>query len=410
MTGDNPSVPETPREAEPLALRAKPRPVTRFNRKVLIGLAAFVCVVIFAATMIALQPLKLRGAGQGEELINTERKAKAEGLDALPRTYGDIKPPDLGPPLPGDIGPPVVRLEKELGIDQEADGRPAGESDSERAERLRLAQQAQKAREATVFFQIAAGRNEGSSANTAPSAATPTQTLPSGTGQGTAGNAEGSGAADQAHKVEFLNAAGLSNAFNPHALELPVSPDQVLAGTVVAASLITAINSDLPGFVIAQVTENVFDTVTGQRLLIPQGTKLIGKYDSVVSYGQRRALLVWNRMILPNGSSIVLDNLPAIDAAGHAGLEDEVDFHTWQLIKGAALSTFLSIGSEAGASTSARRDALSAAREAVQQNAAGIGQQLTERNLDVQPTITVRAGWPLRVIVHKDLILKEYKP
>ncbi len=406
MTADNPSAPETPREAEPLELRAKPRPVTRFNRKVLIGLAAFVCVVIFAATMIALQPLKLRGAGQGEELINTERKAKAEGLDALPRSYGDLKPPELGPPLPGDIGPPVVRLEKELGVDQGA----TSESDSERAERLRQAQQAQKAREATVFFQIAAGRNEASFANAEPPTANPARALPSGAGQGAAGDSESSGAAGQTHKVEFLNAAGSSNIFNPHPLELPVSPDQVLAGTIIAASLVTAINSDLPGFVIAQVTENVFDTVTGQRLLIPQGTKLIGKYDSVVSYGQRRALLVWNRMILPNGSSIVLDNLPATDAAGYAGLEDEVDFHTWQLIKGAALSTLLSIGSETGASTSARRDALSAAREGVQQNAARIGQQLTERNLDVQPTITVREGWPLRVIVHKDLILKEYKP
>lgn len=407
MTADNPSAPHTSREAEPLALRAKPRPVTRFNRKVLIGLAVFVCVVIFAATMIALQPLTLRGTGQGEELINTERKAKAEGLDALPHSYGDIKPPELGPPLQGDIGPPVVKLERELGVDQGG----VGESDSERAERLRFAQQAQKAREAAVFFQIAAVRNEGSSANSAQPVANPAQPLPSGAaGRGTAGNFEGNGAAGQAHKVEFLNAAGSSSVFNPHPLELPVSPDQVLAGTIIAASLVTAINSDLPGVSIAQVTENVFDTVAGQRLLIPQGTKLIGKYDSVVSYGQRRALLVWNRMILPNGSSIVLDNLPATDAAGYAGLEDEVDFHTWQLIKGAALSTLLSIGSETGASTSARRDALSAAREAVQQNAARIGQQLTERNLDVQPTITVREGWPLRVIVHKDLILREYKP
>ncbi|MEQ1864445.1 MAG: TrbI/VirB10 family protein, partial [Micropepsaceae bacterium] len=168
------------------------------------------------------------------------------------------------------------------------------------------------------------------------------------------------------------------------------------------------INSDLPGFVIAQVTENVFDTATGRRLLIPQGTKLIGKYDSAVSYGQRRALVVWHRLILPDGSSIVVDNLPATDAAGYAGLEDEVDVHAWQLIKGAALSTLLGVGSEIGASN-ASRDALSAARESVQQNAARIGQQLTERNLDVQPTITIRAGWPLRVIVHRDLILREFK-
>ena len=218
---------------------------------------------------------------------------------------------------------------------------------------------------------------------------------------------QASGPSGQARKIDFLNARSSEGVFNPHRLELPVSPDQVLAGTVIAASLVTGINSDLPGFVIAQVTENVFDTVTGRRLLIPQGTKLIGKYDSAVSYGQRRALVVWNRLILPDGSSIVVDNLPATDASGYAGLEDEVDVHTWQLLKGAALSTLLSVGSETGADN-ANGDALSAAREAVQQNAARIGQQLTERNLDVQPTITIRAGWPLRVIVHRDLVLREF--
>lgn len=402
MTSTDSGTPQT----EPLALRAKPRPVTRFNRKVLIGIAAFVCIVVFAATMIALQPIRLSGEGQGEELINTDRKAKAEGLDTLPRSYGDIKPPELGPPLPGDIGPPVVKMERELGVDQSAADASA-ESDSDRAERLRLAQQAQKAREATVFFQIAAARNEAFKSDPAASTAKPPPPMSPAAASPT--NPESNSGSGQTRKIEFLNAAGSTNVFNPHPLEMPVSPDQVLAGTVIAASLVTAINSDLPGFAIAQVTENVFDTVIGRRLLIPQGTKLIGKYDSVVSYGQRRALLVWNRMILPNGSSIVLDNLPATDAAGYAGLEDEVDFHTWQLIKGAALSTLLSVGSETGASTSASRDALSAAREAVQQNAARIGQQLSERNLELQPTITIRAGWPLRIIVHKDLILREYK-
>lgn len=408
MTSAAPPDAGTPQQTEPLALRAKPRPVTRFNRRVLIGIAALVCVVIFAATMIALQPLKLKAPG--EELINTDRKAKAEGLDALPRSYDHIKPPELGPPLPGDLGPAVVNKERELGVYQGAAAASGIESDSDRAERLRTAQQAQKAREATVFFQLATARpGAGADRETTEPTAKPS-TFPAAAPIAGSNNAEGPSGSGQTRKIEFLNAAGSTNVFNPHPLEMPVSPDQVLAGTVIAASLVTAINSDLPGFVIAQVTENVFDTVTGRRLLIPQGTKLIGKYDSVVSYGQRRALLVWNRMILPNGSSIVLDSLPATDAAGYAGLEDEVDFHTWQLIKGAALSTLLSIGSETGATTTASRDALSAAREGVQQNAARIGQQFTERNLDVQPTITVRAGWPLRIIVHKDLILKEYKP
>lgn len=408
MSGGSQPAPAPKADAEPLALRARPRPVTRFNRKVLIGIAALVCVVVFAATLIALEPVRFGRQGQPEELINTERKAKAEGLDALPRSYSDIKPPELGAPLQGDIGPPVVRMERELGVDQDTSFRPDAEADAERAERLRLARQVQQAREATVFFQIAARREPAVAA--ASVASTPGAPDTSAFSGPAAVGDQTVSAAGQAHKSAFLNARSSGDAFNPHRMELPVSPDEVLAGTVIAASLVTGINSDLPGFVIAQVTENVFDTVTGRRLLIPQGTKLIGKYDSVVSYGQRRALVVWNRMILPDGSSIVVDSLPTTDAAGYAGLEDEVEFHTWQLIKGAALSTLLGVGSEVGARNgNSNRDALSAARESVQQNAARVGEQLTERNLDIQPTLTIRAGFPLRVIVHKDLILREYK-
>jgi hypothetical protein len=112
-----------------------------------------------------------------------------------------------------------------------------------------------------------------------------------------------------------------------------------MAGTIVAASLVTGINSDLPGTVIAQVTEAVYGTVTGRHLLIPQGARLIGAYDSVVAFGQERALVVWRRIVMPDGSSVVIKNMPATDTAGYAGLEDEVDFHTWRLIKGIVLST-----------------------------------------------------------------------
>jgi len=394
-------------DEEPLALRSRPRPVTRFNRKVLISVAAVICVVILAATLIALEPFRFRAPGQGEELINTERKARAEGLDTLPRTYADVKPPELGPPLQGDIGPPVVRLERELGVVQ-GDLRPDAEADAERAERLRVARQAQQARAASVFFQITARRDDASvvaSPRTVASGPTPQAAT---TSQGLTLDGE-RGPPSQGRKINFLESRADTDVLNRHALQYPVSADTVLAGTVIAASLVTGINSDLPGFVIAQVTENVFDTVSGGRLLIPQGTKLIGKYDSVISFGQRRALVVWNRLILPDGSSIVVDNLPATDTAGYAGLEDEVDFHTWQLVKGAALSTLLSVGAEVGATDAADNDALSAARESVQQNAASVGQNITDRNLSVQPTVTIRPGWSLRVIVHKDLVLKEYR-
>ena len=160
--------------------------------------------------------------------------------------------------------------------------------------------------------------------------------------------------------------------------------------------------------VVAQVTENVFDSATGRFLLIPQGSRLIGSYDSVVAFGQSRALLVWQRIILPDGSSIQLDNLPATDTAGYAGLTDKVDFHTWRLLKGVALSTLLGVGTELSLGGD-ESDLVRAIRQSTQQSAAQASQQVVGKQLDVQPTLRVRPGWPLRVIVHKDLILRPWR-
>ncbi|MGH3262664.1 MAG: TrbI/VirB10 family protein, partial [Trebonia sp.] len=117
---------------------------------------------------------------------------------------------------------------------------------------------------------------------------------------------------------------------------------------MIAAALITGIRSDLPGEVTAQVTEDVYDSPTGKALLIPQGARLVGQYDAQVTFGQSRVLLVWARLIMPNGRSVVLERQPAADAEGYAGLEDEVDNHWGMLSKAAILSTLLSVGSEAG--------------------------------------------------------------
>jgi len=181
-----------------------------------------------------------------------------------------------------------------------------------------------------------------------------------------------------------------------------------MAGSVIAASLVIGLKSDLSGMVVAQITETVFDSVTGRTLLIPQGARLIGSYDSVVAFGQSRALLVWRRIVMPDGTSIQIDNLPATDTAGYAGLEDEVDYHTWALLKGIALATLLGVGTELSFGSN-EGDLVRAIRESTQQNADRAGQRLTEKNLNIQPTLTVRPGWPLRVIVHKDLILRPYR-
>ncbi len=185
------------------------------------------------------------------------------------------------------------------------------------------------------------------------------------------------------------------------------SPYLLSAGSVISASLITGLRSDLPGLVTAQVTSQVFDSPTGRILLIPQGSRLIGSYDSVVAFGQKRALVVWQRIILPDGSSVKIDNVPATDASGYAGLLDKVDFHTWALLKGVALSTLLGVGSQI--TVSGESDLVKAIRESTQQNVSRAGDQLTSRNLDVQPTITIRPGAVVRLVVHKDLILAPWR-
>jgi type IV secretory pathway VirB10-like protein len=156
------------------------------------------------------------------------------------------------------------------------------------------------------------------------------------------------------------------------------------------------------------VTENVRDSATGRTTLIPQGARLIGSYDSAVAFGQRRALVAWTRIVLPDGSSVDLDNMPAVDSAGYSGLADTVDSHGWQLLKGIGLSTLLGAGTQlslGGSGSSLVR----AVRESTQQNAAHAGDQITSRNLDVQPTIRVRPGWRVRAIVNKDLVLRPWR-
>ena len=178
------------------------------------------------------------------------------------------------------------------------------------------------------------------------------------------------------------------------------------AGTVVPAALVTGIRSDLPGQVTAQVTENVYDSPTGQYLLIPQGAKLVGQYDSQVSFGQSRVLLVWNCLILPDGKSIVLERQPGADTQGFAGLEDGVDYHWRKLFMAAALSTLLGVGAELA--TNSDNSLATALRDSAQDTVNQTGQQFVRRQLDVQPTLTIRPGFPIRVILTRDLVLEPY--
>jgi type IV secretion system protein VirB10 len=213
-------------------------------------------------------------------------------------------------------------------------------------------------------------------------------------------------------KEAFLTLAATVEPYLSKPLLNPISKYELKAGSIISGALVTAINTDLPGAVIGQVTENVYDTATGAYLLIPQGAKLLGKYQSLVSNGQNRALVVWQRLIYPNGNSIVLDGMPGTDEAGMAGLQDKVDYHLDKLLEATALTTALAYAGNLARNpnSGSGNNGNDVVGDTVAQQANRIGEKIIDKELDVQPTITVRQGWPLRVLVNKDMILETYVP
>ncbi|KRA74015.1 conjugal transfer protein TrbI [Caulobacter sp. Root656] len=420
--------PEPPAKASPetLALRAAPRRIVQFKRGVIIGGAAAAALAVAGGAWLALTPKTLRLAKSNEQAIS-DRRTPADAVANLPGDYSKVTAtpatsiPLLGSPLPGDLGRAALERQRRLAAGGALTGdanlsSPAmtPEQQAERAERQRIAGQVRQAREAGVMVQSSGRAVVGET--TQPGSGSDGAILQTTAADQSASVDAGKLALDperdqnnQRRKLDFVGAkAGQGGVTNAHALQGPSSPWQVMAGSVIAASLVTGLNSDLPGVVMAQVTENVFDTVTGRTLLIPQGSRLIGGYDSAIAFGQSRALLVWQRLILPDGSSVQLDNLPATDAAGYAGLSDEVDFHTWRLLKGVTLSTLLGVGTELSLGDD-ESDLVRAIRQSTQQTASQAGQQIVAKQLDVQPTLKVRPGWPLRIIVHKDLTLRPWR-
>ncbi len=402
--------------APELTIRARPRAVRRFSRKALIGGSIGLGTIMFAALAVALQSPDY-GEANGDELYNVTHKPMAAGLELLPKSYGEMKP-KLGPPLPGDLGAaymsanlePVIATPVNLPDKTKRVASYSAPQPSEpRYEPAPAYTAPQNPGSSSLFFQISGRGGDRQPSQVAengnqylPLPEYPSFNPPPSGFDSSPVTADPNG---QSSKQAFLDRDS-DEIYNSHGLVSPRSPYQVMAGNLIPASLVTGLNSDLPGQVIGQVTENVFDTVTGQHLLIPQGSRLMGRYDSVIAFGQSRALVVWTRMILPNGDSIQLDNLPGSDAQGFAGLQDKVDRHTWQFIKGAALSSLLSIGSELANDDG---DRLTRALQNAGQDTANIaGQLIIDRNLNVQPTIRIRQGWRFNVIVSRDLILKPY--
>lgn len=373
--------------AAPMRLRAEPPRVTRLSRRVLAGVGAVALLGIGGALIYALQTRD--GAGDGEELYSTTNRQTADGLSGLPRDYSG---PLLGPPLPGDLGRPILDAQNR---GQPVVPPPIATATVDEAEQRRRAEE-EAARTSRVFFQTGPGTTGGTPGSSP---------LPNIPGLDLAGLNTQPTAQDR--QLAFLNAPVDRRTTSSDRVMAPASPYVLQAGAVIAAALITGIRSDLPGQITAQVTENIYDSPTGRILLVPQGTRIIGQYDNTVQFGQRRVLLVWNRLILPNGRSIVLERQPGADTQGYAGLEDGVDYHWWDLAKAAGLSTLLAVGTELAVSDEDRL--IRAIRDGAQDAINDAGQQIIRRQLQVAPTLTIRPGFPVRAIVTRDLVLEPYR-
>lgn len=385
VTGRGPTSADGP---QALRLGSERPKITRLSRKVLAGGTALALLLISGAVLWALRSNHPHGPAP-DELYSTDHRNVADGLTTLPKDYAGIAPnvPPLGPPSPGNLG-------NSLGTE----GRTALTGLD--AEQQRANQETEAARTSKVF---ASTTRPATPAHAAPEVATATA-APS--------SDETFTQSGQDRKLLFVNAPVDRRTTAPDRLSRPASPFVLQAGTIIPAALITGIRSDLPGQITAQVTESVFDSPTGRVKLIPQGARLVGTYDSQVAFGQSRVLLVWTRLIMPNGRSIVLERQPGADTAGYSGLEDQVDNHWKELLGAAALSTLLAVGTEvnSGSDVNNTNGALiQALRRGAGDSANQVGQQLVRRNLNIQPTLTIRPGFPVRVIVNRDLVLEPYR-
>ena len=378
-----------PDDAETIVkLRGEGPRVVRLSRKA-IGIASTAgLALVGGALLFALRPVSHE---QDEELVNTEGTAVADGLASAPRDYSQV--PRLGPPLPGDLGKPILEAQDRGAIAALPPVGPGSAPQSQaisarEAARQRIAQEREAARGSRLFFGggaqpaslVKAAADVGQEAD--PGTRTIAPSAP----------------------TTFLGQPAERRTASVQRLAAPPTAAVLQAGSIIPAALITGIRSDQPGLVTAQVTQNVYDSVTWRRLLIGQGARLIGDYQADVGFGQRRVLLAWNRLILPDGRSIVLERQPAADPAGYAGLEDSVDYHWGGVVKAALVSTLLGIGGELGAG--GESDLVRALRRGGQDSVDRVGEQVVSRELDVRPTLTIRPGYPVRVLVTRDIVLE----
>ena len=344
-----------------LRLRAAPPPVARLSRRVLVVGGALLGLGVAGALGWALIEHRKPPA----EPAYAPAAPPPDPVANAPRGYGGA--PVLGPPLPGDLGRPMLSS-------QVAARDPEAAQPAEPVDPAVAAARAARAAAVGSGLFAAATRREG------PAEAAPV--------------------------VVAAAPVPDARAVSAERLQAPASPWILQAGAIIPAALVTGLRSDIKGPAIAQVTQDVFDSLGGGVLLIPAGARLVGEYDADLTAGQSRLGVVWTRLILPSGRSIMLDKLPAADPQGMTGLKDGVDRHGGEVLAAAALSTLLAVGAESG--TSDQSDLARAVRRGVSDAASDAGRQMVGSSLARAPTLTIRPGAPLRVLLTRDLVLEPY--
>lgn len=402
-----------PAASDAFRLRPKPPQVMRLSRKAIAILGLALGIAVGGALIWALRSSAPKAAAN---LYDTASTAKPGSISGAPADYSQV--PRLGPPLPGDLGKPFLSAQARAAAAQGEDGQEAVRSQNASGQlasaqvspvqaaalehRQRLIQEGDAARSSRLFL-VNGGKTGGTSSQTdqGPAAANEAG-QPKTAATAIAAPSSGPVAGPQASKRSFLESRSNGANVSSESVTASTSPYVLQAGSIIPAALITGIRSDLPGQITAQVTQNVYDSPTGRLLLIPQGARLIGEYDSEVTAGQNRLLLAWDRLILPDGHSIRLERQPGADASGMAGLQDRSNYHWGNMLKAAFVSTLLGAGTQLA--TQDDSALVQALRYGTQDTINQTGRQLVQRELNVAPTLTVRSGYPLRVLVTRDVI------
>ena len=403
--------------ADVLTGSGKAPSVKRFNRKMLAIIGVIAGIVIILAFAVGLQQPKAKAP----DSVSTTGKPPVPNaaVNSLPGGY-DSMVPQLGEPRPGDLG--TVNGTAGAGSSANPNAPPRQltpiEQYVQQAELDRLRNE-DRARSATVSFANAGGNDASMASQPSAGALDATQLqqrlleLAQRGGGGAPGAVPASAnlsARDDANrqddKTEFAGRTRDTD-FDLHAtLQRPRSPYTLFAGTILPCILTQGINSDLPGQIGCMISQNVYDTVTGQHVLLPQGTKVIGTYDSRIAYGQQRVLVVWTRLLRPDGSTLSLEGMPGIDLSGYAGLTGHVNNHYVRLLAGVVLGSVLGASSQIAVGANSQNPSFSQlAIQGAGQNINEAGQQITRKNLNIQPTIEVPPGGRLNIFATKDLIL-----